>query len=312
MESIIHEELYKNRGFGATLKAAYNMFLTNFTRIFRHIWWAALVFALVLPLSVVANTLMMTSSGSLWWIWVLVALVVVAAEVVFFSRLTMLYNEESWKWNIIRILKLTVVVLVVMVVVALVFGFTKGLIENWLLADLQEKMKTGADAQAAMAMTASANMKVTAVMLCGLLIFILLLVPLYYTSMKYVVEVKSRLRKILWPSYTKGLRRWGYIFVLLLLTGLVLFPFVLVVCLPLIIMVTSMMLSTNGVLQGDPSGLPGGFMWLYYAVYVLTVFVLTFFTVFELTVIYFMYGSIETREQERQKARELKLMGGEV
>ena len=42
------------------------------------------------------------------------------------------------------------------------------------------------------------------------------------------------------------------------------------------------------------------------------VFVLTFFTVFELTVIYFMYGSIETREQERQKARELKLMGGEV
>lgn len=312
MESIIHEELYKNRGFGATLKAAYNMFLTNFTRIFRHIWWAALVFALVLPLSVVANTLMMTSSGSLWWIWVLVALVVVAAEVVFFSRLTMLYNEESWKWNIIRILKLTVVVLVVMVVVALVFGFTKGLMENWLLADLQEKMKTGADAQAAMAMTASANMKVTAVMLCGLLIFILLLVPLYYTSMKYVVEVKSRLRKILWPSYTKGLRRWGYIFVLLLLTGLVLFPFVLVVCLPLIIMVTSMMLSTNGVLQGDPSGLPGGFMWIYYAVYVLTVFVLTFFTVFELTVIYFMYGSIETREQERQKARELKLMGGEV
>ena len=312
MESIIHEELYKNRGFGATLKAAYNMFLTNFTRIFRHIWWAALVFALVLPLSVVANTLMMTSSGSLWWIWVLVALVVVAAEVVFFSRLTMLYNEESWKWNIIRILKLTVVVLFVIVVVAFVFGFTKGLMENWLLADLQEKMKTGADAQAAMAMTASANMKVTAVMLCGLLIFILLLVPLYYTSMKYVVEVKSRLRKILWPSYTKGLRRWGYIFVLLLLTGLVLFPFVLVVCLPLILMVTSMMLSTNGVLQGDPSGLPGGFMWLYYAVYVLTVFVLTFFTVFELTVIYFMYGSIETREQERQKARELKLMGGEV
>ncbi|MBP5570284.1 MAG: hypothetical protein J6X46_04595 [Prevotella sp.] len=312
MESIIHEELYKNRGFGATLKAAYNMFLTNFTRIFRHIWWAALVFALVLPLSMVANTLMMKSSGSLWWVWVLVALVVVAAEVVFFSRLTMLYNEESWKWNIIRILKLTVVVLFVIVVVAFVFGFTKGLMENWLLADLQEKMKTGADAQAAMAMTASANMKVTAVMLCGLLIFILLLVPLYYTSMKYVVEVKSRLRKILWPSYTKGLRRWGYIFVLLLLTGLVLFPFVLVVCLPLIIMVTSMMLSTNGVLQGDPSGLPGGFMWLYYAVYVLTVFVLTFFTVFELTVIYFMYGSIETREQERQKARELKLMGGEV
>lgn len=312
MESIIHEELYKNRGFGATLKAAYNMFLTNFTRIFRHIWWAALVFALVLPLSMVANTLMMKSSGSLWWVWVLVALVVVAAEVVFFSRLTMLYNEESWKWNIIRILKLTVVVLFVIVVVAFVFGFTKGLMENWLLADLQEKMKTGADAQAAMAMAASANMKVTAVMLCGLLIFILLLVPLYYTSMKYVVEVKSRLRKILWPSYTKGLRRWGYIFVLLLLTGLVLFPFVLVVCLPLIIMVTSMMLSTNGVLQGDPSGLPGGFMWLYYAVYVLTVFVLTFFTVFELTVIYFMYGSIETREQERQKARELKLMGGEV
>ena len=140
----------------------------------------------------------------------------------------------------------------------------------------------------------------------------MLLLPLYYTATKYIVEVKSSLRKILWSSYKKGLRRWGYIFVLLLLTGLVMFPFVLIVCLPLIIMVTSMMLSTNGVLQGDPSGLPGGFMWLYYVVYVVTVFVLAFFTVFELMVAYFMYGTIETREQERQKARELKLMGAEA
>jgi hypothetical protein len=53
-------------------------------------------------------------------------------------------------------------------------------------------------------------------------------------------------------------------------------------------------------------------MWLYYVVYVMTVFVLSFFTVFELMVAYFMYGTIETREQERQKARELKLMGGEA
>jgi preprotein translocase subunit SecE len=163
-----------------------------------------------------------------------------------------------------------------------------------------------------MAMAANANMKVMALMGCGVMLIGLLMVPLYYVIMKYVVEVKSRLRKIFWPSYMKGFRRWGYIFVMLLLTGLVLAPFALIVCLPLIIMIMSMMLSTNGVLQGDPSGLPGGFMWLYYAVYVLTVFVLTFFTVFEMTVAYFMYGSIEAREQERQKAREMKLTGVEV
>ena len=276
MESIIHEELYKNRGYGATLKAAYNMFLTNFTRIFRHLWWAALVFALVVPLSVVANTLMITSGGSLGWIWAPIILVVLVAQVVFVSRITMLYNEESWKWNLIRVLKLTLVFLVVIALVGFVFGFAKGLMENWLLADLQEKMKTGADPQAALAMAGNANMKVTGVMLCGLLLIVLLLLPLYYTSMKYVVEVKSRLRKILWPSYIKGLRRWGYIFVMLLLTGLVMFPFVLIVCMPLIIVVTGMMLSTNGVLEGDPSGLPAGFMCLYYAVYALTIFVLAF------------------------------------
>ena len=312
MESIIHEELYKNRGFGATLKAAYNMFLTNFTRIFRHMWWAALVFALVLPFSVVANTLMIKGGGSLGWIWAPIVLLVTVAQVVYVSRTTMLFNNESWKWNIIRVLKLTLVFLILIVAVSFFFGFSKGLMENWLMADLQEKLKTGADAQAAMAMTANANMKVTAVLLCGMMVVIMLLLPLYYTATKYIVEVKTRLRKILWSSYKKGLRRWGYIFVLLLLTGLVMFPFVLIVCLPLIIMVTSMMLSTNGVLQGDPSGLPGGFMWLYYVVYVVTVFVLAFFTVFELMVAYFMYGTIETREQERQKARELKLMGAEA
>ena len=312
MESIIHEELYKTRGFGATLKAAYNLFLTNFTRIFRHLWWAALVFALVLPISVVANTLMVMSGGSLGWLWAPVVLIVLAAEVVLFSRMMMLYNDESWKWNIIRVLKLTLIILVAVAAVSFMVGFGKGLIENWLMADIQEKMKTGADAQAAMAMVANANMKVMALMGCGVMLIGLLMVPLYYVIMKYVVEVKSRLRKIFWPSYMKGFRRWGYIFVMLLLTGLVLAPFALIVCLPLIIMIMSMMLSTNGVLQGDPSGLPGGFMWLYYAVYVLTVFVLTFFTVFEMTVAYFMYGSIEAREQERQKAREMKLTGVEV
>ena len=308
MESIIHEELYKNRGLGATLKAAYNMFLTNFTRIFRHLWWAALAAALVSPLSVVANTLVATGGGSLGWLWVPLVLAVAAVQVIFFSRVTMLYNEEPWKWNLIRVLKMTLVMALVGGVVGFAFGFGKGFAESWLLADLQEKIRTGADAQAAIAMAENANMKVMAVLLCAVLTVGLLLVPLYYTIMKYMVEVEARLRKMLFPSYKKGLRHWGYIFVMLLLTGLVLFPLVLVACLPLIIMVVSMTLSTNGVLQGDPSGLPGGFMWLYYAVYVLTSFVLAFFTVFEQTVVYFTYGSIETREQERRKAREMKMM----
>ena len=74
-------------------------------------------------------------------------------------------------------------------------------------------------------------------------------------------------------------------------------------------------LSLNGVAMGDPSGLPSSFPWLVYAVFAATYFVLTFVIVYVVFVCYYMYGTIEKREEERKAAHEIskvKITEGEL
>ena len=67
----------------------------------------------------------------------------------------------------------------------------------------------------------------------------------------------------------------------------------------------ALFMDVRGVAAGDPSGLPGGFMWLVYFVSVATCFVLSFAIVFFAFVCYYMYGTVETREKERETGDKL-------
>ena len=58
-----------------------------------------------------------------------------------------------------------------------------------------------------------------------------------------------------------------------------------------------------GVVPGDPSGLHSYFPWLQFITTVVVLFFVYQVFIFEVLVIYFMYGSIETQEEERNTAR---------
>lgn len=300
MESIKREELLKNRGLGATLKAAYGMFLSRFQYVLKHLWPAALLFALFG--SLIVSIPFTTQGRPSMWLFIPIMLLAIVASVVLYSRIAQLLNDKSWKWNVGRMIKLVLVDIGINLVVCVVIGVV------WLLAWLlfaPQQSSTPVEAQLSMEQLAAASLKILAVVGIVSVVIALLMVPFAFSYTKYLVDTESRLRQVFGSSYKQGLRHWGYIFAIIVLSSLLVTVVVLVICLPLIIVYVAMGMNMQGMAQGDPSGMPGGFGWLVYFVSAATYFVLSFVLVFFAFVAYYMYGTVESRQKEREAGDKL-------
>ena len=147
--------------------------------------------------------------------------------------------------------------------------------------------------------TATMTLFVTAFVLSivmGLLYF-----PMLFVFMKYVMNSGKSYYSLLGPSYTMGLRHWGHIFTTCLIGGLIICLLAGVCCLPTIILAQAHWASQEGFLNGDPLGMPNYINILSYITYFLTGFMLVYLCMPMLIIVYYMYGSIETYEQEKNK-----------
>lgn len=295
MESNKHDELFKNRGLGATLKAAYNMFLARFQFVLKHLWPAALFFAVFASL-LVSMPYTFGGQPSLW-LFLPLFLLAIVATVVLYSRIAQLLNGQSWKWNLGRMVKLILVSVGVNLLVAVIVGVVW--ILAWLLFAPQES-STPVEAQLSVDQIAAASLKILSVVGIVSLVLCVLMVPLTFSYTKYVVDTKSQLREIFGSSYRQGLRHWGYIFSTIVLSSLLIMLVVVVLCLPLIIVNAAQIINMQGMAHGDASGMPGGFGWIVYIVSAATYFVLSFVLVFCAFVCYYMYGTVEVRQKERE------------
>ncbi len=150
-------------------------------------------------------------------------------------------------------------------------------------------------------MMPSASMTLMAIagvfcILLGLLYF-----PMLYVFMKYMMNKGKSFFPLLRPSYATGLRHWGHIFTTCLIGGLIVCVLAGICCLPAIILAYAHWISQEGVLNGDPLGMPDYINSLSFITYFLTGFVLVYLCMPILLIVYYMYGSIETYEQEKNK-----------
>jgi hypothetical protein len=152
--------------------------------------------------------------------------------------------------------------------------------------------------------------RLLALMLCLLPVFILSLVtmgllwvPVTYPAYQYIVKTKERFLSLFFKGYAIGLRHWGYLFLTQLLATLCAALVILVVSMPMIVLTMAQRVSLVGSMEGDPAGVPSYFGLLVGGVIVATAFVASFVIVFLMIVGYFMYGSVTTREEERNKSR---------
>jgi hypothetical protein len=133
------------------------------------------------------------------------------------------------------------------------------------------------------------------------LLVMALLLPLAYPTMRYVTTRDTKLFNILGSGYRQGLRYWGYIFAVLFVVTIIATIALIITMLPAIILLTANMKAEAGSIVGDPLGMPSYMNWLSLIVFTLSGFIQTYILLGTLTPLYYMAGSIEQQEIQRNE-----------
>ena len=291
MVELKREELMKNRGYGALLSDALSLLSRNFKKIARHIWMFAVVYCAVTAYAVMrsihlARTDVLADAGSTTEACTVLVLMLMTG-VAFWSRAAMLLNGQTMRYNLIKTLKLLVFGLIVAVII---FAITTGL--SWLTFFILHKSGTDLD------FMQSATV-IYLILLCVMTVAVFVLLPYSYVMMKYIMEPGTRLRKTVFGGYRSGLRHYGYIFITMLLLWIISCVVATVLSMPMLVLVIALGIAVGGTVIGDPLELPGYFYPMMYIVTFLTNIITAVVSLFQIFVIYYMYGSIEKRTEEK-------------
>ena len=128
----------------------------------------------------------------------------------------------------------------------------------------------------------------------------MLSLPLFHVLMKYIMEAPCGYWRTLAGNYPSAMRHWGLLFLVFFVSLLLVFLVGLVVMLPSHILSFANQQAYQGVLIGDPLGMPSYMTALTFVTVTFCSFIQ--FYVSQVTMVhnYYVYGSIETREQKRK------------
>jgi len=308
METKNEDTCLKIRSTRATVAAGMHLYMGNFRRIFRATWLPALLVALVSALSY-QTTISATSQlqGSFAELaqgrisegamtqylihsaisllsfvvtWILVSYV--------FSMLTR-HRQEGFipvpaRWltkpdfrAMARTLAVAIVWFVVAVIVCVIGGVIIGI---------------GVGRQ---------SLTTLGLGLLVMVVLLALLLPLAYPSMRYVTTRDTRLFDLLGSGYRQGLRYWGYIFAVFFVDAIIVALMLAVTMLPTIVLLTANIKAEAGAALGDPLGMPSYMGWLSFLVFVLSGFIQAYVMMAALMPPYYMAGSIEQQEIQRNE-----------
>ena len=280
----------KDRSGRACISAGYRLYMSNFKRIFRYSWVAAIIFALMVSLG---GTMMILRPRYA----IFSALLIIIVEALFFSygfavlkqhqqTGTINYTPRWFNLDVhilVRTLKAWISLIIIYIVVSAIV--------------------VGIDILAFTYLSPYTALGVTCLM--GLLAVVFLL-PLAYTNTRYVLTDGVGYWKDLSERYGVGFRRWGFIFLVVLVTTLIISIFSLLTSLPAVILTIANQAATIGYLTGDPLGMPTYIGWLAAVVFLLIGFIQAYVVLSFLFPIYYMYGAIDAHENGRKEFNKTK------
>lgn len=132
------------------------------------------------------------------------------------------------------------------------------------------------------------------------LVILCLLLPLAYITMRYILNDGIGFWKQLTIGYGVGMRRWGFIFIVVLVAVIIEMLLLMLLSLPAIILSMANTQSVLGVAMGDPYALPSYMPALAAGTFLIIGFLQAYVMLSVLFPIYYMYGSIDAQEQEKQ------------
>lgn len=306
----------EGRGAGASVRRGYKLFAISFVNVQRSVWAPALLFALmcgvlgcigvsVLPrlwAAYVASGQVPAANAWVGWpLWAALAAIVVGgvAEVATYGNtLSLLAGHKAdgsvarprrwvsldlhFLWRTVKgVLALLAVLIVWAAVVAGLFLLLRA---------------TGLWAKSPVVSGVGFGLVALAL---GLL-----LLPLPYVFMSYLLTPGSRL----WPSLVRGFRvgfrHYGFLFVVCVFCAVVSLLVAYVLAQPAVVLGLANMQSQLGVAMGDAAGMPSYVGWLSFVVFTLAGLVMIGVRLSMLFPLYCMAASIDKAEEERAKYKQ--------
>ena len=309
MENQKDDILLKDRSSRACIGAGYRLFTSNFKRIFRHTWLAAVIYGIVngiytsflvteypkMFLAMTRGQLLVSENTSHSVLMSLVTLLMVISTIWLCSHISaLLYQHRTegvitaparlFKININRhaILRVIVWALVCIVLMLVISALVGGV-----------------------AYFAITKQSLTLMGFAGLLglAILLMTVPLGYPAMHYLTTRDTNLFKILGSDYVTGLRHWGMLFTVALVTVIFSTIILTLTTLPAVILSIANIKAQAGMIMGDPLGMPEYIGKLTLLVFTVAGFIQAFVMLSIFFPAYYASGSIETQEQERNEKK---------
>lgn len=287
----MEKELYKNRSFSACIKAAYVLFSTNLKTILKRTWLPVLIMAVTLTFNTLFNLpdkgihdLGMAHPAVTATIMALATILSILAEVWILAVIARLLNQKPLKPNFFRGMILMGVSLIITFLVLFIINFGRSFIISFLISS---KLATQSTALIA-------GMGISVLLVLLILIFY---VPFVFSTTKYLLDHQTPLSAVFTTDYRRGLHHWGLLFGALFFTGMILIVLSAILLIPFFIIVVAQTINQLGMLDGDPTGVPGYFFWLLIVTTLVTMFIFTYGIIWAQLVAYYAYGSIEAKEE---------------
>lgn len=294
----MESELYKNRSLGRCLSDAYNLYRTNFKTIIRRLWLPALVLSLLTAAvySLSANVATSLSSASVsvggCVACVVLGLLSLCAYVWFFTIVISLLNGKSVKANLPRMARLALTFVGVAIVMCVFIA---------LISIATAKARTNAVPLYA----GSLGGIIACIVVC------VVMLPLCYSVMKYCVETDEKVMDIFKRHYLAGWRQWGFLFVIVLLVGIIVMVIDTLVGMPNNILSLASGMRHISMMEGDSPVMPSGFGLLAFLTSAVCTFVMVFVRPWVAFVFYYAYGCIDEKEKARVALKKVEASQGQ-
>ena len=285
MEKDKEDILLKDRSSRACISTGYRLYMSNFKRIFRASWIAAIVFAALVS---VGGTMMILRPQLA--LIVLPVTVIIDALFVSYGFSVLKQHQETgaigWTTHwysfdahiFVHTLKAWLCMLVISIIGGSLIGFASIMLIGYL----------------------SLYTAIGTIALISLLAFVFIL-PMTYTNIRYVLTDGTGYWSNLFSHYGKGMRRWGFIFLVVFMTTLIGWVCYTITSLPAIILSLAGNEANMGFMNGDPYNMPSYIGWMSALVFLLIGFIQAYIMLSFLFPLYYMYGAIEAHEQEKNK-----------
>lgn len=316
MESAIEGALMKSNSAVACIKSGYRLFAVNFKTLFRRSWAWAVAFGLIfgalctvaaiqLPAIVTRLTIspdLLPSVYKEYLALVATALVLIIAggiaELFFYACSFSLLREHAATGSIAR-------------------RRTK-----WIFLDRRTAWRTVKGVLAALLLTLVAGAIVSALFFVGqktglirkdaftgltiwavisIALMVVTTVVALFVTMKYIIDDRCRYWPLAASDTMKAMRHFGFIFVILLFSGIIMAAATFVLGQPALLLSTATTQAYAGTALGDPLGMPAYITPLSFVVFALSGFLQAYIRASTLFPLYYMYGSIETQEKEKKQ-----------